>query len=86
MDCSHMSGVQAAHLANKKKIHVLVDLVGYTGVYVCVYIRYISYIYMYYICKIYIIYIYAYILYMYTHTRTHTHTHTRVLTHTHTPV
>jgi hypothetical protein len=60
VDCSHMSGVQAAHLANKKKIHVLVDLVGYTGVYVCVYIRYISIYYM----------------YTHTRARAHVHTHT----------
>ena len=30
-DMSQMSGVQGAHLINQKKIHVLIDLVGYTG-------------------------------------------------------
>ena len=74
LDCSHMSGVQAAHLANKKKIHVLVDLVGYTGVYVCVCVYiYIYHIYIYYIC-------------IYIHTHTRTHAGACVLTHTHTPV
>ena len=31
IDMSQMSGVQGAHVVNQKKIHVLVDLVGYTG-------------------------------------------------------
>ena len=30
-DMSQMSGVQGAHLVNDKKVHVLIDLVGYTG-------------------------------------------------------
>jgi hypothetical protein len=28
---SQLSGVQGAHVINQKKIHVLIDLVGYTG-------------------------------------------------------
>ena len=31
IDMSRLSGVQGAHLVNEKKIHVLIDLVGYTG-------------------------------------------------------
>lgn len=30
-DLSQLSGVQGAHVVNDKKIHVLIDLVGYTG-------------------------------------------------------
>jgi hypothetical protein len=67
LDCSHMSGVQAAHLANKKKIHVLVDLVGYTGVREWVFIRCIYYIYIY---------------YMYVHTHTYARASARAHTHT----
>jgi len=31
VEISQVSGVQAAHIVNKHKIHVLIDLVGYTG-------------------------------------------------------